>query len=80
MSAVQEARAFAEEIPGLDITPYPYYCLPVDRGPGSNRPTNFPAYFARATYDGMTVYAEVNMHCVDCREYKNSSADKPDFW
>jgi len=80
MSGVQEARAFAEEIPGLDNTPNPYYCLPVERGPGSGSPTNYPSYFARATYDGETVYAEVNHHCVDCREYKGSSAVKPDYW
>ena len=80
MSGVQEARAFAEDIPGLDNTPNPYYCLPVDRGPGSGSPTYFPSYFARATYDGATVYAVVNKHCVDCREYKGSSAIKPDYW
>lgn len=80
MSGMQETRAFAEDIPGFDSTPYAYYCLPVDKGPGSGRPTNFPAYFARATYDGTSVYAEVNKHCVDCREYKGSSAIKPDFW
>ena len=80
MSGVQEARAFAEEIPGLDNTPNPYYCLPVDKGPGSGSPTYYPSYFARATYDGATVYAQVNQHCVDCREYKSSTELKPEFW
>lgn len=80
MSGVDETRAIAADIPGLDNSPNPYYCLPVDRGPGSNRPTNFPSYFARATYDGTSVYAEVNKHCVDCRDYKGSTAIKPDFW
>ena len=80
MSGVQEARAFAVEIPGLDRSLNAYYCLPVDKGPGSGTPTSFPAYFARATYDGATVYAVVNKHCVDCREYKGSSEVKPDFW
>ena len=80
MSGVQEIRGFAEEIPGLDDTPNPYYCLSVVRGPGSSRPTSYPAYFGRATYDGTTVYAEVNHHCVDCREYRGSSALKPDYW
>lgn len=80
MSGVQEIRGFAEDIPGMDDKPNPYYCLPVDSGPGSTRPTNFPSYFARATYDGATVYARVNKQCVDCREYKGSSAIKPDFW
>ncbi len=80
MSGVQEARAFAVDIPGLDLSPYIYYCMPVDNGPGSNQPTYYPSYFARATYDGVTVYASVNKHCVDCREYKGSSEVKPDFW
>jgi hypothetical protein len=80
MSGEQEIRGFAEDIPGLNKKPNPYYCLPVDRGPGSNRPTSYPSYFARATYDGASVYAEVNHHCVDCREYKGSTNLKPDFW
>lgn len=80
MSSVQEIRAFAKDVPGLNKRPNPYYCLPVDSGPGSNRPTTFPAYFARATYDGETVYAAVNKHCVDCREYDGSSAIKPEYW
>ncbi len=80
MSGVQEARASAEEIPGLDHKPNPYYCLPVDKGPGTNIPTYSPAYFAMATYDGVTVYEEVNKHCVDCRAYKGSTALKPEFW
>jgi hypothetical protein len=80
MSSVQEIRGFAENIPELEQTINPYYCLPVNSGPGSSSPTTFPAYFARATYNGETVYAQVNKHCVDCREYKGSSATKPDFW
>jgi len=80
MSSMQEVRAFAEDIPGIPTSPYFYYCLPVDTGPGSNRPQNYPAYFARATYDGETVYAEVRKQCVDCREYKNSTEIIPDFW
>jgi hypothetical protein len=80
MSAVQEIRGSAEDIPELDQETNPYYCLPVDSGPGSNRPTYFPSYFAQATYDGETVYARVNHHCVDCREYDGSSAIKPDYW
>ncbi len=80
MSGVQEARGIAEAIPGLDHKPNPYYCLPVDKGPGTNIPTYSPAYFAMATYDGVTVYEEVNKHCVDCRAYKGSTALKPEFW
>ena len=80
MSSAHEIRGFAEEIPELDQSTNPYYCLPVCNGPGCGNPQTFPAYFARATYDGETVYAAVNKHCVDCREYKGSSAIMPDFW
>ena len=81
MSGQSEGRGVAEQIPGLDLNPYIYYCLPVEKGPGSNRPAGtIPAYFARATYDGQTVFAEVNKHCVDCRAYRGSSELKPDFW
>lgn len=80
MSSMHEVRAFAQDIPGIPTSPYLYYCLPVDSGPGSGRPNTYPAYFARATYDGVTVYAEVRKQCVDCREYKNSTEIAPDFW
>lgn len=80
MSGVDETRASAEEIQGFNHIPYPYYCLPVVQGPGSNQPSSYPAYFARATYDGTSVYSDVKKHCVDCREYKGSTAIKPDFW
>ena len=80
MSGVKEILGFAEDMPGLDTEPNPYNCLPVDSAPGSSSPTTFPSYFARATYDEETVYAEVNKHCVDCPEYQGSSTIKPDFW
>jgi hypothetical protein len=79
MSGVQEARGIASDVPG-PRKPDPYYCLPVDKGPGTSQPTSFPAFFARATYDGATVYEEVSHHCVDCREYRGSTNIKPDYW
>ncbi len=33
-----------------------------------------------AFYDGQMVMNEVNPHCADCREYKGSTAVKPDYW
>lgn len=80
MSSMREIRGFASEIPGIDGDVNPYYCMPVCNGPGCGSPTTYPSYFARATYDGETVYAQVNMHCVDCREYDGSSVLRPDFW
>jgi hypothetical protein len=80
MSGVAERRGIAENIPGLDDTPYRYYCLPVDRGPGGGSATTVPAYFARAFYDGNTVFGQVNKHCVDCRAYRGSTHIRPDYW
>lgn len=80
MSGLQEKRAMVEDIPGFDQRPYKYYCLPTVRGPGVSVPSYYPTYFARATYDGSTIYDIVNKHCVDCRAYKGSTHIKPDFW
>ena len=79
MSGVQETRGIAEEIPG-PRSPDPHYCKPFPKGPGTSLPRSFPAFFARSTNHGETVYEQVNHHCVDCREYKGSTNIKPGFW
>ncbi|MCK4745843.1 MAG: DUF4249 family protein, partial [Bacteroidales bacterium] len=78
MSSASERRGMADMVQGLDHTPYKYYCLPAEKGPGG--PSHYPAYFARAHYDGKVVYSQVNKHCVDCRAYKGSTDIKPDYW
>ena len=75
MSGVQEARAFAEEIPGLDHKPNPHLCKPVCPGARMRYVTTLLFWVHQPV---ITVYAEVNHHY--CREYKGSSAIKPDFW
>jgi len=80
MAGVHTTRGIAEDLTELDRTPNKYYCLPVDRGPGVAEAVSYPSFFARATYDGITVYEMVNEHCVDCRAYKGSSEVKPDYW
>jgi hypothetical protein len=81
MSGVDERRAFAEKPEGLDLSLYPWYCFPVARGPaGWVTRDDLPKYYAVAWRDGVFVRAEVNMHCVDCRAYKNSTDIPPDFW
>ena len=80
MSGLKEKRAMAEDIPGIDHRPYKYYCLPALKGPGVSMASNYPAYYARATYDGSTIYELVNEYCVDCRAYEGSTHIKPDFW
>ena len=81
MSGVSETRGFAEKPEGLDLSLYEWYCFPVVKGPrGWVTTSDLPMYFARAWRDGVSVYAEVNKHCVDCREYKYSTEVSPDFW
>ena len=81
MSGVVEKRAFAENVPGLDTSPYRWYCYPSDKGPrGPVSEDDLPIYFAAAWLNGESVFSDVNKHCVDCRAYKNSSHIKPDFW
>jgi hypothetical protein len=81
MAGVTEARGFAEKPEGIDLSLYEWYCFPMSRGPtGPVSRSDLPKYFARAWRDGIPSYAEVNKHCVDCRDYKNSTHIKPDFW
>lgn len=81
MSGVTECRGFAGKPEGLDLSLYEYYCMPVVKGPaGPVSRDDLPKYYARAFWDGESVLAEVNKHCVDCREYKNSTHLKPDYW
>lgn len=83
MSGVAEKRVFAEDLVELDTSPDEWYCFPMPKGPGGIGwvPRQYrPLYFSRASMDGRTYFAEVNQHCVDCREYKNSTHIKPDFW
>ena len=81
MAGVAEKRGFAVKPEGLDLSLYEWYCFPVPRGPaGYLTKEDLPLYFARAWKDGEASFAEVNKHCVDCREYRHSSHIKPDFW
>ncbi|MEA3460333.1 MAG: DUF4249 domain-containing protein [Bacteroidota bacterium] len=81
MSGVVERRAFAEKPEGIDLSLYEWYCFPAEKGPlGPVTKEDLPLYFARAWRDGQSFYAQVNKHCVDCRDYKNSTHIMPDFW
>jgi len=80
MESVKTIRGITGDLSQLDQTPNKYYCMPIDRGPGSNVPTSYPAFLARATYDGVSVTSLVNEHCIDCRAYKGSTHIKPDYW
>jgi hypothetical protein len=81
MAGVVEKRAFAVRPEGLDLSLYEWYCFPVDRGPsGFLAKEDLPLYYARAWKDGESSFAQVNKHCVDCRDYRHSTHIMPDFW
>jgi hypothetical protein len=82
ISGVTEKRVFAEDVEGIDTTPYKWYCFPVPRlgGMGWRSTSSLPIYFARGWMDGQSVFAQVNKHCVDCRAYRNSTHIRPGFW
>lgn len=81
MASVEERRAFAVKPEGLDLSLYKWYCFPLPKGPpGPITIEDLPKYYAQAWMDGESFYAEVNKHCVDCRDYKNSTHIIPDFW
>jgi hypothetical protein len=81
MAGVEEKRAFAIKPEGLDLSFYEWYCFPVPRGPaGYLTKEDLPLYYARAWMDGESSFGQVNKHCVDCREYRNSTHIPPGFW
>jgi hypothetical protein len=81
MAGVVEKRAFAEKPEGIDLSLYEWYCFPVVKGPaGWVTVDDLPKYYARVWRDGVPITAEVNKHCVDCREYRHSTHIKPDYW
>lgn len=81
MAGVVEKRAFAIQPESLDLSSYKWYCFPVPGGPGGPlSEEDLPMYFARGWMDGEPSFGQVNKHCVDCRDYKNSTHIKPDYW
>lgn len=82
VSGCSEKRVFVDEAPGLEINRNPDICAPgifpmyIHKYPASK----LPLYIATAVINGITVAGEVEYECVDCREYKNSTSIKPDFW
>jgi len=82
VSGCFEKRIFIDQVPGLEVNMNPDICAPgifpmfLHRYPQDQ----LPLYIATATINGTTESGEVEHECVDCREYKNSSNIKPDFW
>ena len=86
MAGMVEKRAFAIEPDELDLSPYKNHCYPRDLPPtdalwraGGRYPYDpRPMYFTQWGEGAPLVL--INKSCVDCREYKNSTDIKPEFW
>jgi len=75
MAGVQDKRGFAIQPEGLILKPNPWYCIPMSEPPGGGNGIYVEAIMYDSLYKG-----PVPIHCVDCREYRNSTHIKPDFW
>jgi len=82
ISGHTQARIYVENVPGLEVRMDPNYCAP-------GAPPAFlyymhdrylPVYTSAGWNSGEWTYGEVHKYCVDCREYKESTHIKPDFW
>lgn len=82
ISGATEMRVFVDFVPGLNIRKDPYLCAPGEFPMFLNRyPLDkLPIFLATASLTGVTKTGLVDRKCVDCREYKNSTDIKPDFW
>ena len=82
ISGVSERRIFIRDVSGLDVYRDPYYCAPgvlpgfLHRYPQDK----LPIYVASSSITGVSISGEVRDECIDCRLYKNSSSEKPEFW
>ena len=90
MAGMVEKRAFAIKPDGLDLRPYDYHCYPRKHPPDMGEPIYWrvgyrypsdpaPLYFTTPGESALPL-RRMNKACVDCREYKNSTDIKPDFW
>lgn len=83
ISGVSQKRIFIENVKGLEIIEE-IFCFPdFEMGPLGFIPSSrLPLYFSNAIWpeDGKMYFGQVAHHCLDCREYKNSTPDPPDFW
>lgn len=82
ISGVSEMRIFVRDVPGLDLYRDPYLCAPMTMPGFFHRypQDKLPLYVATANIMGINESGEVQDECIDCRLYKYSSSEKPDFW
>jgi len=83
ISGVTEKRIFLDQIEGLEI-PNNIFCFPGSEFPRLwFFPSNeLPLFLAQANLpdDEKEYFGLVRKSCVDCREYRGSKSEPPDFW
>ena len=82
ISGAVEKRVFVGIVPGLEVYRDPYFCRPgvFPRFLWRYPLDKLPFYVAQANVMGVYENGEVKDECVDCRLYKNSTSEKPEFW
>ena len=82
ISGISEKRVFVGQVPGLDVYRDPYYCAPMTMPMflWSYPEYKLPFYAADAWIMGKHLIGEVRDRSVDCRLYKSSTSEKPEFW
>jgi len=83
VSAVSEKRIFIRDVEGLEV-PDRIFCFPTFQFPRLNyfRLQDLPIFLSRATWPetGEIITGETDRECLDCRLYRGSSGEPPDFW
>jgi len=83
VSAVSEKRIFVSDLEGLDV-PDLLFCFPTFEFPRLSyfRLRDLPIFLSRATWPetGEIITGETDRKCLDCRLYRGSSGEPPDFW
>ena len=83
VSALSEKRIFVRDVEGLEV-PDRLFCFPGFHFPRLNffRLQDLPIFLSRATWPetGEIITGETDQECLDCRLYRGSSGEPPDFW
>lgn len=83
VSGVSSARILVREVPGLNLIPDPDFCTPGALPFSWSRLSRafLPYYIASLNLsEGNRIRGGVDLKCIDCRQYRNSTNKAPEFW
>lgn len=83
VSGVSEKRIFVRNVEGLEV-PDRIFCFPTFEPPRLRYMLfqDLPIFMSRALWPetGETFFGETSRRCLDCRLYRGSSGESPEFW